>query len=204
MTPAVVSLGSILRLLVLTLRAPAEAAEALMALNLARAVLWQALALVTVLGVIVIALGSNVVPETAPVAGQDRLELTPLTTAAVLGSLLVILVFALHFTGTALGGTGTFPAALTLVVWLEVLTTAVRIIMTAVYLIAPALGAFVSLAGAGVVLWTLVNFVNALHGFRSLGKAAMVLILAVVGMFLGLAFILATISSALGGGGAYV
>jgi hypothetical protein len=188
-------------LLWLTLRSPGEAAGALISLNLSRGVLWQALALVTVAGVLVIALASAVLPEAAPATEDGQvLALTPLAAATILGSFLVILVFALHFTGLAFGGTGTFPAALVVVVWIEVLATAIRIVQTGLYLVAPVLGALASLAGAGIIVWTLVSFVNVLHGFRSLAKAALVACAAVIGMGMGLALILTIISTGLGGG----
>jgi hypothetical protein len=86
------------------------------------------------------------------------------------------------------------------VVWIEVLATAIRIVQTGLYLVAPVLGALASLAGAGIIVWTLVSFVNVLHGFRSLAKAALVAGAAVIGMGMGLALILTIISTGLGGG----
>lgn len=200
MTAQLMTPEGMLRLLGLTIRSPGEAAALLVGLNLSRTVLWQALALVTVLSVLIVAFSPGPMPEAGPIAGPGPVLLTPFAYVAVLGASLVMLVFALYFTGTALGGTGTFPATLTLVVWLEVLATAVRLIQTAVMLVSPVLGGLVSLVGLGLLFWTLVNFVNVLHGFGSLGKALMTLLLAVVGISLGVAVILSLIGAGLPGG----
>jgi hypothetical protein len=200
MTGQLITPGGVMRLLALTLRAPGAAAAILVGLNLTRAVLWQALALVTVLSVLIVAFSPGPMPEAGPIAGPGPVVLTPFAYVAVLGASLVMLVFAIYYTGAALGGTGTFPATLTLVVWLEVLATAIRVVQTVALLVSPLLGGLVSLAGLGLLFWTLVNFVNVLHGFGSLGKALLTLLLAVVGISLGVAVILSLIGAGLPGG----
>jgi hypothetical protein len=200
MTETVITAGGMLRLLALTLRAPGQAAELLLSLNLSRAVLWQALALVTVVSVLLVALSPGPMPEAGPVAGPEGLTLSPLAYAAILGASLVMLVFALHFTGGAMGGVGSFPGALILVTWLEVVAAAIRVVQTLALTLSPVLGGLVSLVGLGLLFWTLVNFVNVLHGFQSLGRAVLTLLLAVVGISLGVAFILTLIGAGLPGG----
>lgn len=200
MTEALFTPAGIGRLLALTLRSPAAAAEILVGLNLSRAVLWQAMALVTIVSVLIVAISPGPMPEAGAVAGPEPVLLTPFAYAAILGASLVMLVFALHYTGQAIGGTGGFGATLTLVVWLEVLATAIRVVQAVVLLVVPPLAGVVSLVGLAVLFWTLVNFVNVLHGFQSLGRALLALLLAVVGISLGLALILSLIGAGLPGG----
>jgi hypothetical protein len=197
---ALLTPGGIGRLLILTLRAPGAAAELLTGLQLSRGVLWQALALVTVLSVLIVGFSPGPMPEAGPIAGPSPVVLTPFAYTAVLGASLVMLVFALFYTGAALGGTGTFPATLTLVVWLEVFATAIRVVQTLAMLVSPVLGGLVSLVGLGLLVWTLINFVNVLHGFGSLGKAVLTLLLAVMGISFGIALILSLIGAGLPGG----
>jgi hypothetical protein len=200
MTDAVITPGGLARLLLLTLRAPASAARLLVTLHLSRPVLWQILALVTIVSVLIVALSPGPMPEAGPAAGPQPVQLSPFAYAAILAASLVMLVFALHFTGGALGGTGSFAGALTLVIWLEVLATAVRLVQTVAMFVSPALGGLVSLLGLALLFWTLINFINVLHSFESLGKAVLTLLLAVVGISLGISLILTLIGAGLPGG----
>jgi hypothetical protein len=200
MSGAIVTPRGLLRMLALTLRAPGDAARLLVGLNLSRAVLWQALALVTVVSVLVAALSPVPMPDAGPVGGAEGEVLTPFAFALVLGVVLVMVAFALHVTGAALGGTGSLAAALTLVVWLEVLAVAVRIVQGVGVLISPVLGGLVSMGGVAVLFWTLINFINALHGFGSLGKSLLTLLLAVTGISLGTAVILSLVGAGSGWG----
>ena len=200
MSEAVISPAGLLRMLALTLRAPGQAARFLIGLNLSRAVLWQALALVTVLSVLVAAISPVPMPDAEAVGGAEGVAMTPFTSVVVLGFVMVMMAFALQITGAALGGKGSLAATLTLVVWLEVLAVAVRIVQGVGLLVAPVLGGLVWMAGVAVLFWTLINFINALHGFGSLGKSVLTLLLAVTGISLGTAVILTLINVATGGG----
>jgi hypothetical protein len=204
MTGSIVTPAGLLRMLVLTLRDPGQAARQLISLNLSRIVLWQALALVTVVSVIVTALAPEAAMQTITTGEQETVLVTPLAFAAIMGSLLVILVFALYHSGLSLGGTGTFPATLVLVVWLEVLATAVRSVLSLALIVSPVIAGILSLGALAVLLRTLVSFIDVLHGFQSFGKALMTLVLAAVGAFFGLSLILTVISLVLTGGSADV
>jgi hypothetical protein len=181
--------------------APAATARILIGLGLSRAVLWQAMLLVTVLSVLLVAITQGAMPNVPPPAnGAPPREMTPFSYGLILGGSLVLLVFALHFTGQALGGIGDFGAALTLVVWLEVLAMMIRLGQSAVMLLLPALGGMVSVLGLGLLFWVLLNFINVLHGFDSLWKSAFALLLAVVGISLGVTLILTLIGVGATGG----
>ncbi len=200
MIDALITPGGVMRLLALTVRDPAEAARLLLSLRLSRGVLWQALALVTIVSVLVVGLSPGPMPEAATAEGTDALFLSPFAYATILGASLVMLVFALHFTGAALGGTGSFAGTLTLVTWLEVLATAIRVVQVVTLLVAPVAAGIVSIAGLVLLGWTLVNFIRVLHGFDTLGRAVLTLLLAIAGMSVGLMLILGLIGVGVAGG----
>jgi len=181
----------------LTVANPALVARRIVAMPFSRPALWQALMLVTTLGVLVVALTQGAQADLP--LGETPVAVTPITYALILGGSLVTLVFALHFTGAMLGGTGDFAAALALVIWLEVVAMAVRLVQAAVLLVSPVLGGAVSLAGFMVLLWCLVHFVDVLHGFQSIAKSMLTLLLAVLGMSLGLGLMLGMIRALMGG-----
>lgn len=170
---------------------PAAVARILIGWRLPRDVLWLTLGLVTVLSVLLVALTQGPAPELP--AGTQPIVVTPFAYATILGAMLVLLVFALQFTGQILGGTGDLGAALVLVVWLEVVAMALRVAQGAALLLAPPLVGPISIVGMWVLLWCLANFINVLHGFESLGKSALVIVLAAVGIGLGLGLILSLI-----------
>jgi hypothetical protein len=58
----------------------------------------------------------------------------------------------------------------------------------------------VSVLGLGLLFWVLLNFINVLHGFDSLWKSAFALLLAVVGISLGVTLILTLIGVGATGG----
>ncbi len=173
---------------------PADVARLLLRRVPARPALWMALGLVAILSVLVMALAPGAGGD-GPLAAQG-MAMTPLASATVLGALLVMMVFALYYTGLALGGTGAFGAALLLVIWVEALATALRLAGVVVALaLGPQAAALFSLFGLGALLWVLVNFIDVLHGFDSLGRAIVTFGLAVLGIGGGLVLILTLIRS---------
>ncbi len=191
-------LPALMRLVGMTLVSPSDVATWIVAQRHGRDVLWMALALVAVASVLMLAITQLVLPMPPPSDGA--VEVSPLTYTVIVGSLLVMLVFSIFFTGQALGGTGTFPAAIALITWFGAMGIAVRTVLAVVVAIAPSLTATAGLAGAVALLWCLVNFVNVLHGYKSLAKAAGVLALTLVGLLFGVATILALIGVGATGG----
>ena len=187
------------RLAQLTLSQPARAAQAVMALNVPRDALWLCLALVTVAGVLISALGQGPV-MTMPIGAGGTVVVGPFGYALILGASLVLTIFALHYTGGMLGGTGRFDDALALIAWLEAVAVAVRFVADLAALLSLTLATVVSLAGLGLLLWALLNFINELHRFDSIGRSLLTLFLAMVGIAVGLSLILSIIGVGSGGG----
>ncbi len=173
----------------LSLRAPAKAAQQVLSLGLRGAVLWQSFALVTICSVLLTTLMQGALPVLP--TGDSGLVIMPWTYAMILGGSLLLLSAALLGTGKAMRGSGRFHEALALVVWLEVLAMALRLLQGLLLLVLPPLAGLVGLLGLGYLFWSLVHFINALHDFESLGKSALVLVLALLGIGITVAVLLA-------------
>ena len=187
-----VDLRSLVGFALRSLLGPADAARRIMTLNFSRGILWQALVLVTIAGVLASALTQG--PVLALPLGTEMVGVAPFGYAMILGGSLVLLVFALYFTGQMLGGTGDFSQTLALVIWIEAIAVLIRLAQSVILVAVPDVGGVVALAGMVILLWCLLNFVSVLHGFDSLWRAALTLLLAVIGITLGLTVILTLIS----------
>ncbi len=162
-----------------------------MQLNLDRATLWQVMLLVTVLSVLLTTLTLG--PALVMPLGTDGIVVSPMGYGVILGAGLVMLVFALHFTGTALGGQGTFAEALAVVAWLEVLSLVFRVAQVLIGLISLPVAGLLSIAATVFLLWCLVRFTQVLHRFDGVGKAVLTLFVALLGISLGVTLILTLI-----------
>ena len=193
------TVGHIAGLIWRSIAAPAQVGTAISRLGLPRDVLWMALGLATVLSVLAMYLTGDAVAAIGPGPGQPG-EPGPLANALILGSMLVMTVFALHFAGQALGGQGQFPAALAMVAWLEVVGMALRLGCFALGLVlGPVFAGALPILAAVMLGWIMLHFVRALHGFAGLGRAVATLALAILGLGLGLMAILAAIDILSGG-----
>jgi hypothetical protein len=175
---------------------PRGAAERLMRLDLPAPVLWEALALVVALSVITaqlttIFLGGAAAPE-AEMMGDFFAN--PLLMGVIQGAVLVVMVFAVHVIGRAMGGVGRFEDAIALVAWLQFLLVCLQVAQTFVGFLSPALSGLVGLAGIVLFFWLLTQFVMALHAFES---AAMVFVMIMVSL-LGITFAISMILTLLG------
>ncbi len=181
-----------------SLTRPAEAARTVREIQLPRDVLWTALGLVAILGVLGTYALAGLVgadPAAAPQSPALPFSFTPITLAMTAFALMVAMVFVLHFAGQSIGGTGTFPETLTTVAWTQGVFLVLDTAVIGVFVLAPPLGALLRLVALGLMLWCFLHFVAALHRFPSLGRAALCIALAVGGVLFGLAVILAIISA---------
>ena len=177
-----------LRLIGTTLLQPREAGETVLALRPTREVVWTGLALVTVLGAlsgVITQLGAGTVPMP-----DGAIVVGPMAYAAILGLSLLLTAWALNAAGRAFGGEGRFDEALALIVWLEIVALAVRLVSDLLLFIAPPISVAVGLVGLLALLWALVNFVRVLHRFPGLGKAVLTLVVAMIGLGIGLSILM--------------
>jgi len=171
---------------------PTSAAAQVYAKRYDRGTLWSALLLVSIVSVLLIAL-SNAITGTPPELEEAVVQISPFTFALILGSSLVILVFAVYFVGQMLGGKGHFPESLACVIWFQVLSMALQVVQIVCLLILPPIAGLVSLVGFGLLLYALVHFINVLHGFDNIMKSIGTFVLSLFGIAFGLSIILALI-----------
>ncbi len=171
---------------------PANAARTVYAHRYERGVLWSLVILVTALSVVFL-VASYAVTGVPEELREVAANITPFAIAMILGSTLVMMVFAIYFIGRTLGGTGHFPETLMCVVWLQVLSLALQIVQILALLVLPPLAGIVSLIGFGLLLYALGHFINELHGFNSLFKSFGTFALAIMGMGFGLAMIISLV-----------
>lgn len=186
-------LGTFLRYFGETLRDPAGVAKQITSLRLPHEVGWMGLTAVTALTVVVVYLESFL-----PGLGNIGFGIggRPLIDAVFLGAMTVILIFVLFYAGRALGGTGTFGATLLIMTWFQAVVFVLITIQLIATLVAPGMSAFVALIALALQMYCLIHFLNVLHGFDSLPKAAGLFFASVFGLVLGLAFILTLVGGA--------
>ena len=189
--------NGILSLIWETILNPASAARTILSFRVSRENLWLAVLLATVLSGLVGGLSQMVVPSTPmiieTVEGPVALNLTPsspMMQGLFVGASLVMMVFALYFAGRALGGQGTFPGSLALMAWLQVVMVAMQIATLVLIFVAPVVAALLVFVSLVVFVRSMVVFVNELHGFQSIGRAIVTVLLAFLGVVVGFTIIL--------------
>lgn len=174
----------------LSIMEPSKMAERAIGLNLPREALWTGLALVAVLNVVLLSLLQLLSP--APIAFEDQVfALSPFAYVAIVGAFLAMLVGGTFYVGKMMGGVGSFAATLTIIVWFQTVSLTLEAVQLALVLISPAVASLFGMLSLGALIWCIVNFVNVLHGFESLGKALAVIVLALIGTALCAGIVLA-------------
>ncbi len=150
-----------------TLRSPREAARRIIALDPPMEARWIGLLLVSVLALLETRLGGLVLPL------DDQPPIFALAADPVLGvpfqvlSQLVIAT-AIAGIGRIFGGTGSFADALLLIVWLEFMLVLAQAVQLVALVLVPPVGMLIAFVAIGLLIWLLVQFTAALHGFTNL------------------------------------
>jgi hypothetical protein len=196
-----VTFAGFLRLAWNTVTAPRDVARLLMAMNLSSQALWLAFALVIVLNTLMFSASMMLVPGDdlfGPVLGS------PAVFGVMLGVSVAALIAAVTICGRPLGGRANLRQIAVLVIWLQ----ALRVLMQAVVAVIGPISLFLSgvlISAASVLgIWIFVNFIDVAHETGGLLKAGMILLLAVVGMMLGLSLIFSLLGVQTGGLPGYV
>lgn len=174
-----------------TIRAPQEAAQAFLALNLPRNVLWLGLALVITLSTLLASAVLLMVPMPEAGAGVPM----PVVMGIVQAVFLVLVSLGIAVIGARFGGKGDFDGALALMVWLQ----AVFLVVQAFQIVAIAIGLsvladIVSLASIPLFFWLMAQFVTVLHGFSSVWKTFWAIIMFLIAF----AFLLSLVVTSFG------
>jgi hypothetical protein len=119
-----------------------------------------------------------------------QIVFSPLFAFVFLAGALVITVHVLYWIGAAIGGDGELDDMLSVLVWLQTMRVFAQVILLVLMLALPTLAGLFGLAVAVLSIWILVHFVNEATGLGSIFKTVGVLLSAMVGIILGLSFIL--------------
>ena len=175
-----------------TVRNPRAGAQLVIGQNVPVPLLWQMMAVVVALSV-VLGQGSLML-VTGPDDLAGPLVVNPVVMAGLQLAVLIITVHAIHWIGRSMGGTGSFEDALALMIWLQFIMICLQIVQIAAMMIAQPLADVIGLAGLVLFLWLLTNFVAVLHGFHSLGLVFVMILASALGMV----FLLSLVLSILG------
>ena len=164
------------------LREPRAAGADIIALGVPREALAPGLFAVVAISVIL-----NTVSEA--LAPSPFVIITPFQMAILLTLMMVSFSFAIAKIGQLMGGLGRFHDALLLMIFLQVMFLPAVALQLVLSVVTPALASLVTLVVMIFLTWVHLNFIAALHGFTSLGRALGVLVLSVVATFFVLMFV---------------
>ncbi|WP_137112197.1 YIP1 family protein [Rhodobacter sp. SY28-1] len=174
----------------LTLQDPRAATRALLSEGIPLPARTAGLLLVAVLSALLASLQLRLSPQELDPMSALMLG-SPLRAAVVQWAFLALSVVLIHRVGRAFGGSGSFPDALLIVVWLQCLTLVLQLLQLVVNMISPALAGIIGLGGFVLFLWLMASFIAELHGFRSRGLvfAGMVVTAFAAGLLIGVVVI---------------
>lgn len=189
MTPqSPMTLRDVTALLRLTLTDPGGAARAVLSMGVPREHHWTLFFLAITLSGAVWQLTVLVLRPEAP---EGAALPSGLTAAAVTGGSILLLSAAIRWIGRLAGGTGDIEDVLLLVIWFQFVLIALQVVEIGLMLVAPVLGTVIFVAVAVVTLWVLTHFIAVVHGFRSLGRVFLGMVLATFALAFLLSLILA-------------
>jgi hypothetical protein len=84
---------------------------------------------------------------------------SPIRAAVIQWLFLALSVVLIHNVGQAFGGKGSFPDALLVVVWLQLLMLALQLVQFVAFLLSPALAGMIGLAGLVLFFWLMSSFI---------------------------------------------
>jgi hypothetical protein len=160
----------------LTLQNPTQAARVLLAEDVPLRARTAGLLLVAVL--------SALLASVQVTAGRDQLDpfsafmlASPFRAAVVQWVFLALSVLLIHRVGRAFGGRGSFPDALLVVVWLQVVMLAFQMLQLVLAPLAPGVAGLVGLISFVIYFWLLTMFISELHGFSGHGMVFLGIVL---------------------------
>jgi hypothetical protein len=153
-----------------------------------------ALLIVALLTALISALVSQIAADTGDTA--PMVSFTPLQWAVVQVASMFVGAAVITGAGRWFGGHGTLPQAVILLAWAEFIVLMVQVAQVLALFILPPLTLVLAIAGIGLTLWLIVNFIAELHGFTSLIKVFFAMIAVSFALIMVLATILATVLGA--------
>jgi hypothetical protein len=179
-----------------SIRNPHAAAGLIIEMNFSREVLWLGLALVAIVNTFLLYF---IVRMSEPNLLIPAYFERPITLFLLNAGLMVVYTHAIFWAGQAIGGQGRLIDVLAVVVWFQVLWILAQAATMLISLAVPGLGALVSLAAAGWGIWVFLNFLAAALVLKSPWHALAVLMVAFVGLVLGLGIAMALLGGLIQG-----
>jgi hypothetical protein len=190
-----------LRQLILdTLLRPRVAARAVLGFGIAPGLLVQAAVAVTSLGMVLAYTAARLTPGGVDPVTAAILQ-APIVGASLQLGVMAVVVLATALIGRQFGGTGSIPAALTMIVWLNVVLLAIQLAQIAALLVAPPIASLLAFATLFWLIWAFACFVTELHGFSNPLKVLGGVIACMIMLFFGLTLLLAFLGFAPQGAG---
>ncbi|NNE88007.1 MAG: YIP1 family protein [Silicimonas sp.] len=175
-------------------REPRQTAADVLALGFPREALAPALMLVVVISVLMSAASDMIAPP--PV------QISYFRMALLIMIIFTSFSFAIAQIGKMMGGVGSFADSLLLAVFFQAIFIPIQAIQVVLMAFSPELAAVLAF---GIILfgfWINVNFIAALHGFETLGRALGVLILASIAVAFFLVIVTPLLGISISSGGA--
>ncbi|WP_293450760.1 hypothetical protein [Planktotalea sp.] len=177
-------LNAFLNLAVRTVTEPRSVAAELLAMRLDRTMLMMALGLAVVLNTIVYQLSLLAAP---PTSNLPILFTSALIFALFIGLGLVLSIVSVTYAGRFLGGKATLEGIMTLIAWLQFLRFGLQLVTFVLMPIIPGLVGLLALCATLYGMWLLLQFIDVAHEFYNLFTSFGALVLAGLGIMLGLA-----------------
>lgn len=186
------SLGN---LAVLTIKEPEQGLRALQSLRLPMSARWMALVLAVCLSTLLGGIANILVPI-PPEADHGLVAILtrPMTLVMLQFGAMVVSAFLMAAVGRMFGGYGTFPDALLVTAWIEMLLVGIQAVQVVMVLVFPASASILSVVSFGLFLYLTVMLTKALHGFSN----PFLVILGLIGTMFTLGFVLTILAVSFG------
>ncbi|MEP5759687.1 MAG: YIP1 family protein [Litoreibacter sp.] len=179
-----------------TVRTPQQGLARVIGWNFPHSIIWMAAFLVVVISAILNTVLTLLIPDI--LSGPQMIPSSPFLQAIVYFFALVLSVLGTHYIGRLFGGTGDLAKSLTGVVWLQGVLLVFQVGQIVLLVAASGLGALYSIVLFVFTIWLYLNFVAAIHGFKSLALVFMGFIASSIGVGIGLALIISTFAILIG------
>lgn len=174
-----------------TVQSPRTAAQKIIALQLSRDMLWTGLAFVAAINAIIYSFSLF----TGDASVLPALLRNPVMFYVIISGLLIVSIHAFYWTGHAMGGEGDLGDLLALLVWLQALRAVGQAIMFVLIIVSPAIAQLFSLGVGLLGLWITVNFITEALRLPTLMRGVGVIIVAAMGMVVGLMLLIGLIGA---------
>ena len=177
----------------MALSQPREAAVTLLSMGVPRAAIGPGFALIVVLSVLLGAFGELVAP------GQLGGGISPFSSVLFNGGLFLGYSITIWKIGSLMGGKGALEESILLAVFFQAIFMPAILIQLFLLLVMPPLAGLFTMALLIFSIWVNVNFIDALHGFGSLGRSLGVFLMSSLAVAVGLILVIAVFGLSLEG-----